>query len=63
MLLDVTGEEFETLMEVLSRLNYIATAEGSQQMAVLISDQAELNNDFQVNIILHPYTEPSCGSV
>ena len=48
MLLDVTGEEFETLMEVLSRLNYITTEEGSQQVAALISDQAELNTDFQV---------------
>ena len=48
MLVDVTGEEFETLMEVVSRLNYIATEEGSQQVASLISDQAELNTDFQV---------------
>ena len=48
MLLDVTGEEFETLMDVLSRLNYITTEEGSQQVAALISDQAELNTDFQV---------------
>ena len=49
MFLDVTGDEFETLMEVLSRLNYITTEEGSQQVASLISDQAELNTDFQVS--------------
>ena len=46
----MTGEEFETLMEVLSRLNYITTEEGSQQVAALISDQAELNTDFQVSL-------------
>ena len=48
----MTGEEFETLMEVLSRLNYITTEEGSQQVAALISDQAELNTDFQVPLSL-----------
>ena len=50
VLLDVTGEEFETLMEVLSRLTYITTEEGSQQVASLISDQAELNTDFEVSV-------------
>lgn len=50
--MDVTGEEFETMMEVLSRLNYISTEEGALQVATLISDQAELNSDFQVNLIV-----------
>ena len=61
MLLDVTGEEFETLMEVLSRLNYITTEEGSQQVAALISDQAELNTDFQVS--LSPSLSPPLPSL
>jgi hypothetical protein len=49
VLVDVNGEEFETLMEVLSRLTYITTEDGSQQVATLISEQAELNTDFQVS--------------
>ena len=48
VLVDVTSEEFETLMEVLSRLSYVSTEEGALQVATLISDQAELNADFQV---------------
>ena len=44
----MTGEEFETLMEVLSRLSYITTEEGAQTVASMISEQAELNTDFQV---------------
>ena len=50
VLVDVTSEEFETLMEVLSRLSYVSTEEGALQVATLISDQAELNTDFQVHV-------------
>ena len=53
----MTGEEFETLMEVLSRLNYITTEEGAQNVAAMISEQAELNADFQVGqrVLCHTY--------
>lgn len=47
--MDVTGEEFEVFMEVLGRLNYTGTEEGAREVATLISEQAELNSDFQVS--------------
>ena len=47
--MDVTGQEFETFMEVLTRLNYISTEEGAAQVASLISDQADLSSDFKVS--------------
>ena len=46
--MDVTGEEFETLMDLLSKLEYVSTAEGSQQLANLINEQAELSTEFKV---------------
>ena len=46
--MDVTGEEFETLMEVLGKLKYISTPEGAADVAKIISEQAELDSDFQV---------------
>ena len=46
--MDVTGEEFETLMEVLGKLKYISTPEGATEVAAIISEQAELDSDFQV---------------
>ena len=48
VMVDVTGEEFETLMDVLSKLQYLTTEEGSKEIMTLISDQAELASDFQV---------------
>jgi len=47
VLVDVTGEEFETLMEVLGKLKYISTPEGATEVAAIISEQAELDSDFQ----------------
>lgn len=47
VLADVTGEEFETLMEVLGRLQYLSTPEGSQAIGEIISEQAELSSEFQ----------------
>lgn len=48
-MIDVTGEEFEMLMEVLSKLVYISTPEGSKHLSDLISEQAELSSDFKVS--------------
>ena len=50
-MVDVTGEEFEVLMEFLSKLDYVSTAQGSQQLCALISDQAELKSEFKVQHI------------
>ena len=48
VLVDVTGEEFEMLMELLGQLSYLSTPEGSQQVSSLISEQAELSAEFKV---------------
>lgn len=52
MLVDVTGEEFESFMDLASKLQYISTPEGGQEMAKLVSDQAELGVEFQVTILV-----------
>lgn len=46
---DVTGSEFEMLVELLSELAYVSTPEGSKELCGLISDQAELTSEFKVN--------------
>lgn len=48
VLVDVTGEEFERFMDLASKLQYISTPEGGQEMAKLVSNQAELGTEFQV---------------
>ena len=45
---DVTGEEFELLMSVLSKLSFISTPDGSKELAQLISQQADLATPFKV---------------
>ena len=45
---DVSGEEFETFMEVLSKLQYTSTLEGAQEIGAIIAEQAELSAKFQV---------------
>lgn len=44
----MTGEEFEIFIDVLSKLNHLASLEGIEQMVNIIADQAELKSDFQV---------------
>lgn len=51
MLVDVTGKEFEDLMELLGKLTYISTPEGSKELMTLISTQAELETVFKVSHI------------
>ncbi len=46
--MDVTGEEFEMLMELLGQLSCLSTPKGSQQLSSLIGEQAELSADFKV---------------
>ena len=48
VLADVTGGEFESFMELASKLQYVSTVEGGQEMVTLVSEQAELGGDFQV---------------
>lgn len=48
VLVDVTGEEFETFMDLLMQLQYVATAEGVQEVMAAISEQAELTSEFRV---------------
>ena len=50
VLVDVTGEEFETLMDVLSKLKYTSTPDGAKEVAAIISEQAELTSEFQVRL-------------
>ena len=53
VLVDVTGEEFETLMDVLSKLKYTSTPDGAKDVVAIISEQAELASEFQVKTF-HP---------
>eukprot|EP00731_Ephydatia_muelleri_P007626 Em0003g1874a len=46
VLSDVTSEEFEAFVEVLSKLQYISTPEGSQEAVDTIGEQAQLTSDF-----------------
>ena len=46
--MDVTGEEFEMLVELLSQLTYSSTTDGCKELCHLIGDQAELTADFKV---------------
>ena len=48
MLVDVTEDEFETFIDVLGKVNYLATPEGAQQIVDIISEQADLQSEFQV---------------
>ncbi|CAI7992048.1 Apoptosis inhibitor 5, partial [Geodia barretti] len=48
VLSDVTGEEFEVFMEMLSKLQFLATAEGAQEVMDVIVQQAELSAEFKV---------------
>ncbi len=48
VLVDVSGEEFEVLMDTLGKLNYPSTPEGAQDVTTIISEQAELSSEFQV---------------
>ena len=52
---DVTGAEFEVLVGVLSKLTYVSTPEGSQELSSLISGQAELASEFTVCIYMLLY--------
>ena len=47
--MDVTGEEFEMLMSVVSQLSYISTPPGVQELVTIISDQADLSSLFKVS--------------
>ena len=46
--MDVTGEEFETFMDLLMQLQYVTTAEGVQEVVAAIGEQAELTSEFRV---------------
>ena len=46
--MDVTEEEFETFIDVLGKISYLATPEGAQQIIDIISEQADLQSEFQV---------------
>ena len=46
----MTGEEFESFMELAGKLQYISTPEGGQEMAKLVSNQAELSAEFKVSL-------------
>ena len=48
MLVDVSGDEFESFMEILNKMQHLSTSEGSQQVIDIISEQAELEEEFQV---------------
>ena len=48
VLQDVTGEEFEVFMEMLSKLQCLLTAEGAQEVMDIITEQAELGQEFKV---------------
>ena len=52
--MDVTGTEFEDLMESLGKLTYVSTPEGAQELMTLISEQAELDAEFKVRT-LYPF--------
>ena len=45
----MSGDEFESFMEVLNKMQHLSTSEGSQQVIDIISEQAELEEEFQVH--------------
>ena len=48
---DVTGEEFEKFIEVLGKLHHLSrSVDGIQQIIDIITEQAELQGDFQVSL-------------
>ena len=49
--MDVSGDEFESFMEVLNKMQYLSTGEGSQKVIDIISEQAELEEEFQVTTV------------
>ena len=55
VLVDVTGEEFETLMDVLSKLKYTSTPDGAKEVVAIISEQAELSSEFQARLYPTPF--------
>lgn len=56
VLVDVTGEEFETLMDVLSKLKYTSTPDGAKDVVAIISEQAELASEFQVKLSIQHHS-------
>ena len=49
--MDVSGDEFESFMEVLNKMQYLSTGEGSQKVIDIINEQAELEEEFQVTTV------------
>ena len=50
---DVTGDEFETFIDMLAKLHHLSSSlEGIGQIVEIITDQAELQSDFQVHCII-----------
>ncbi len=51
---DVTGDEFETFIDMLAKLHHLSSSlEGIGQIVEIITDQAELRSDFQVLYNVH----------
>ena len=50
ILIDVTKEEFITLMTLLAGLKISKTVHGHNNLLAIVKDQSELNNDFIVSI-------------
>ena len=46
----MTGEEFEVFIELLGKLQHLSSPDGSQQIILIIAEQAELSEDFQVGV-------------
>jgi hypothetical protein len=52
VLQDVTKEEFIFIMEILKSLSSMNTVMGRQQLLEIVTEQAELDQTFEVGIII-----------
>ena len=50
VLQDVTGDEFQLLMRVLSGLSIMSTLQGRKQLVEIVCEQADLDTSFDVSL-------------
>ena len=68
VLQDVTKEEFINIMEILKSLTYMNTVQGRQQLLDIVTEQAELDQPFEVHKCMElrnarVFVEPACSEL
>ena len=54
----MTADEFETFVDILGKLHHLSSSEGASVIIDIIIEQAELDSDFQVNILVAVHVNP-----